>query len=455
VSPTEVSQNQIYETPANRNLNLMNRELMMAGRVRPETWAMLLDEEKTQASEILAQIEQDGQKKAFAAIPRTYFPSSEGLRDRHGQELTRIFDDGVNYIGQQVGRVPGADWEHQRRQTERQNLEKIINMPEGTVVMEISASPSDKPKHEQSAQHYNGLTMIRASIKAVGDGGRVQQYNYAIALDSPEFLLAVQAKLGIAEPTVDSQQLLENPVIVQSSDSAESTARRIDGLIGAALLESAVGKSTLRMLARAVEQRREAWEFINSPQQADLEHELFIAMSQAAQLDATGRSEAIKAIRTGYWRELIDRFNGRLPAAGSVELAGTILAEAAARAVADGDVFIACGDTVQAKAMTHQQRTEMMHKLRNEVTGNGACQACGKKGMLYGCGLCSGCNKKWCDAYEASGEQTDLKDLAYRRLTRSAGGEDFVDRAAKILGEEWRVNRMQWLKKRQKLADAA
>lgn len=422
-------------SPANRSLDLMAAELTCRGQVSPELWAMVLDEERTQASEVLA-----AQEQSYAAIPRTYFSSPHGLADVHGQSLNKVFDDGVAYSQDEARRgVPGANWELVRRQTERRNLDVITEMAEGTICVEVSATPSDKPAHEITAQHYNGLTMIRASIKGRADGGRVRQFNYAIPLDKPDFLLAIQRKLGIAQnrQSINSQQLLENPVLQATDLSPEAAARQIDGLIGAALLESAVGNSAVRMLSRAIKNRREAWEFINSAEQADLDNELLAAMSQAAALAPAERAAAIKAIRSGYYKELKDRFSGKKLASGKGAMAGSLLADAAARAVADGDVFVACGDTVKAASFSQSERAAMIKSLRDEIRGSGACQACGKNGILYGCGLCGGCNKKWCDEYEATGKQTAVRDLAYRSLARPTGNPGIIDTTLNELAKSW------------------
>lgn len=412
----------------------MAAEVSRQGYVSAEVWQMVIDEEKTQASEILA-----AQEQSYAAIPRTYYSSKEGLIDRHGQSLNKVFDDGIAYSqGEREQGVPGADWELQRRYAERSNLKKITDMPEGTICIEVSAPPSDKPDHEVVAQHYNGLTMIRASIKAHGDGGKVRQFNYALPLDSPDFLLAVQAKLGVAgeQRTINSQQLLENPVMKRSGDSAEAVAREIDGLIGAALLESAVGHSAVRMLTRTINNRREAWQFINSAEHQDLDAEIFASMHQAAKLKSGARAEIIKAIRSGYWKELKDRFRGRRSAGVRSVEAGSVLAAAAERAVADGDVFIACGNTVKATSFNQAERADIIKLLRREVKGSGKCQGCGARGALYGCGLCSRCNKKWCDEYENSGKQTDIRDLAYRAQARGEAN-GILESALTELGRGW------------------
>src|SRR5205823_1638114 len=120
---------------------------------------------------------------------------------------------------------------------ELSNLDIIIAMPAGTMCVEISPPPIDKPKHEQLAQHYNGLTMIRATVK---DGsGRILQYNYALPVTNPEFIQAVQTKLGVGaqEQVTSSQELLERPIQQSIDRSAAQVAREVDNLVGAALLE--------------------------------------------------------------------------------------------------------------------------------------------------------------------------------------------------------------------------
>lgn len=395
----------------------MSDEMAVYGYVTPELQAMVLDEELTHAAEILA-----AQEMGYAAVPRTYYKKDGDLIDIHNQSLRRVFSDGIAYSQEAVeADIPGADWELVRRRAEFNNLGTIISMPSGTVCVEISAPPTDKPEHEQLAQHYNGLTMIRASIK--DELHKVTQYNYALSISSPDFLRAVQRKLGIesADQTINSQELLESPILKEVDQPAALAAREIDNLIGAALLEVAVGQSALRMLTEAIKNRREAWEFVNSDVQTDVHQELLATMQNATQLSPAARERAMTAIRSGFWKELKDRFRGNQQATAE----GGILMAAASRAVVDGDVFIACGSTVVATEFASSgnsaiSRAQIVELLRKEIKGNGSCSACGAKGSLYGCGLCQKCNKKWCDEYKRSGKQTDIRNLAYLNYARSS-----------------------------------
>lgn len=412
---------------ATRNADLMADELRILGNVTPELRAMVLDEELTHAAEIIA-----AQEMGYATVPRTYYQRGEDLIDVHDQSLKRVFSDGINYSRQELSQeIPGADWELRRRQAEFKNLGTILSMPNGTVCIEISPPPFDKPENERVAQNYNNLTMIRLSIK----DGKVLQYNYALPISSPEFLRAVQTKLGreSEEWIVGSEEFLENPILQQIDQPAKLAAQKYDSLIGAALLEVSVGQSALRMVTRAIENRREAWEFVTAEDNIDVHLELLAAMERAAQLSPDARRRAMDAIRSGFWKEFKDRFRGNQQAV----VEGGILMAAASRAVVDGDVFIACGSTVAATEFANSGnsvigRAHIVDSLRKEVKGSGACSACGAKGSLYGCGLCQRCNKKWCDEYERSGKQTNIKDLAYRKYSRP----EMLDKTESF-GEYW------------------
>lgn len=400
---------------ATRNVDLMADELAMLGYISPELWAMALDEEDTHAAELLPA--QD--KMAYATVPRNYRQEDGDLVDKHNQHLTAVLDGGVAHIKERLASgVPGSDWELRRRLAERKNLDRIIDMPTGSVCLEISASPFDKPKPEQKAQHYTDLTIVRASFK--GHEGEVDQYNYVLPISSLEFLRAVQSKLGRhgENQILASDELLENPIIEPVDQPIGVAAKKFDSLMGAALLEASVGDSAVRMIKKAIESRREAWQFITSEDNIDLHQELMAAMQSAALLPQSERAEAMDSIRIGFWRELIDRFRGR----DIIIREGGVLMAAAARAVVDGDVYIACGSTVSAMAPTTREsaasRSQTVASLRSEIKGSGSCSACGAKGTLYGCGLCSRCNKKWCDVYEQTGKQLEIKELAYQNYGR-------------------------------------
>jgi hypothetical protein len=412
---------------ATRNVQLMAAELEALGYVTAEAQSMVLDEELTHAAEVLA-----AQEMAYATIPRAYRVQGYDLVDTHHQSLRQVFKGGIEHSEYELGnRVAGAEWELKRRRAELENLETIVGLPVGGVCIEISASPFDKPKHEQLAQHYNGLTMVRASVKS--DTDSVVQYNYALPVTNPEFLQAIQTKLGRprGEHILNSDELLQHPIVQTGDQHPELLARRIENLLGASLMETALGDSAVRMIKKAIHNRREAWEFANSQDQTDIHEELLASMIEAARLSPNGWNPAINAIRSGFWKELKDRFNGRHITSAQ----GGIINAAASRAVAAGDVFIACGSTVEATLSSQITRTQIINNLRTEVKGMGGCSACGAKGLLYGCGLCSSCNKKWCDAYALNGKQTAVNDLAYKNYARgsTAQQETWLD----ILRRDW------------------
>lgn len=402
---------------ATRNVGLIAQELSALGHVSPELWAMIIDEERTQASEILTH-----QEEAYAVVPRIYRQEGRSLVDCHDQDLITVIDDGVGEMRRQLlADVPGADWELKRREAERKNAGKILAMPSGTVCVEISGSPYDKPEAEREAQHYTNLTMVRMSYKTAQN--QVFQYNYVLPVSSPEFLQAVQTKLGRKQEDqfMGSEELLRNPILEKVDQSPEMVAKRYDSLIGAALLEASVGQGAVRMIKKTIENRREAWEFINSEAQSDIDRELQTTMVQAAYLSPEEWGRAMDAIRSGYWKELKDRFCGNKTTVHG----GGLLMAAAARAVVDGDVFIACGNTVLATEFATNSsnssaalRAEIVKSLLEDVTGSGSCGACGAKGKLFGCGLCGGCNKRWCDIFVLTGKKTEIKDLAYLRYSR-------------------------------------
>jgi hypothetical protein len=432
-----------------RGVDLMAQELEVFGYVTPELWDMIQDEEDTFAAELLP-----SQEMTYATVPREFQLKKGELVDIHGQYLNDVLKGGVESVEQQLKQgVPGADWELRRREAELNNLKKLMTMPAGMACIEISASPFDKPKHEQEAQNYTNLTMIRASFKH--SAAKVNQYNYVLPVSSREFLKAVQAKLG-RQPgdfILNSEELLENPIIQEVNEPAELAAKNLDSLIGAALLEAAVGQSAVQMIRQAIENRREAWQFITSANNLDLHQELRVAMHEAASLPQTERLRAMDAIRSGFWKELKDRFVGHQI---TIQEGGIIMA-AASRAVADGDVFIACGTSTTATEFVTNNvasmvgRTEIVKKLRENVTGSGSCSACGAKGKLYGCNLCSGCNKKWCDIYERTGKQTEIKELAYQNYSRPQSS--IFNFKSESLAEYWqRINREIEIKRQAKVA---
>lgn len=422
------------ESALTRSVRLMADARQRWGIVPPEIKAMILDEELTPVLEVVV----DQTTEAYGVVPRSFRVEGNDLIDPHGQSLTEVSERGSRWSRQEVKRgVPGAWKELQRRNTEAENIARIARMPAGTLLLEISANPIDWTIEERAGQHYTGLTMIRASVKPHDNPSEVSQFNFILPnLDTPEAILNLQDRLGIGSDgeTVDTNKILAHPLEKLYDGSAIGTAREIDGLLGASLLEKSVGHSTLRMIQRAIERRREAWRFITNSEQADVHSELLAHIEWLSTRHRQFWEQEMAAIRTGFTRELKDRFLNRQISAPTVE--GGILVAAASRAAQAGDVYIACGTTVTATEFSTQTataagRAEAVKPLLENVVGKGECGACGAKGSLYGCGLCSSCNKKWCDIYVRTGEQTAIKDLTSSRSSKSKNAKQSQQKTPK------------------------
>jgi hypothetical protein len=91
------------------------------------------------------------------------------------------------------------------------------------------------------------------------------------------------------------------------------------------------------------------------------------------------------------------------------------------------------------------ERQKIAKNLQKEVKGKGSCAACSAEGNLFGCGLCSRCNKEWCEKYEASGEQTPINKLGRfgrGRAESNSSTESFAEYWAR-LGREIELNRLE------------
>lgn len=407
-----------------RSVRLMAEARQRWGTVPPEIKAMILDEELTPVLEVVV----DQTTEAYGVVPRSFRVEADDLIDPHGQSLTGVAERGSRWSRQEVKQgVPGAWNELQRRNTEAKNIAKIARMPAGSLLVEVSANPIDWTAEERTAQHYTGLTMIRASVKPYDDPNEVLQFNYVLPnLDTPEAILNLQNRLEIENDgqTIDTNKMLAHPLEKAYDGSALAAGREIDGLLGATLLEKSVGHSALRMIQRAIERRREAWRFITNNEQSDVHSELLAHIEWLATRHPQFWEQELAPIRTGFTRELKDRFLNRHLTTSEV-VAGSIIVAAASRAAEAGDVYIACGTIVTATEFSTQTasaagRAEAVKSLLENVVGEGECSACGVKGSLYGCGLCSGCNKKWCDIFVMTGNQTAIKNLASSRRQAKA-----------------------------------
>ncbi len=410
-----------------RAVRLMAEERRRLGEVTPELKAMILDEELTPVLEVVV----DQTKEAYGIVPRSFRVQGDDLIDPHGQSLAEVAERGREWSRQEVAKeTPGAWREYHRRTAEENNVSIIARMPAGTMLVEPSFNPIDWTDEERKAQNYGGLTMLRVSLKPLETPDKVIQFNYVLpGLDTPEAILAMQEKLGVAKDnrTINTNRALANPLQKSFHGSVLEAGRGIDGLAGIILLEHSLGHSAVRMMKRAIEHRREAWRFITSADQSDVHEELLAHIERLSFAHPQLWDHGMAGIRTGFTKELKDRFLGREQLASeSTTPTNSILEAAAERAVLAGDVFIACGTTINATAFGHEssaaERAATASKLMMEVSGSGSCSACGAKGLLYGCGVfCYGCNKKWCEEYALTGKQLEAEDLTFSRLVRPSG----------------------------------
>jgi len=417
----EAVEEDFLDSALTRAVRLMAEERERLGHVTPELKAMILDEELTPVLEVVV----DQTREAYGVVPRSFRVQGDDLIDPHDQSLAEVADRGREWSRQEVVKeVPGAWRELQRRTAEANNIATIAQMPPGTLCIEVSANPIDWTEEERESQHYTGLTMIRASLKPLDSPNEVIQLNFVLPeLDAPEAILNLQQKLDIepGEQTIDTQRLLANPKLVEFDGSVTEAGREVDGLLGAVLLEKSVGHSTLRMIKRAIERRRETWRFITSADQSDVHEELLAHIERLSFAHPQLWEHGMAGIRTGFTKELKDRFLGREQlVTESTTPTVSILEAAAERAVLAGDVYVACGTTVNATALgesqsaTPAQRAEVVASLRTEIKGKGTCNGCGTTGLLYGCGIfCYSCNKKWCDEFVATGKQLEANELAF------------------------------------------
>lgn len=434
-------------------MELFYLDFQYYGEVRSETAQAVIDEEQTNAAEDIARV-----KSKYAAVPRMYFQRDQDLVDIHGNHLKEVLSDGVKWAEKDAtSLIPGADWELARRQAELKNLERFIESEPGTVLVEISIPPQ-KPVHELRQQGYCEMTHVRISAK--GLSSKVLQHNLYVPKISAEFSESLQRSLGAETFYEDAQQLLENPIVLTGAGHLQATVKQVENLCGAALLNTDADKSILQMIKKAAGAKKEAWAFVSSDVHTDLNTELRHKITKLSKEDPSFWASGMKEIRRGYLKELRQRYDGKIRKAD----VGSIIDAAAAQAVADSDVFITCGGTIEArsaKATGQASATEVAAKLINEVRGSGTCQACGAKGSLYGCGvMCGECNRIWCAEYTKSNGKKELSysQVRYLRLGKPAGDfskKDFIDDVIDEL-RKWnnRYDQQRQEKNRQKIKSA-
>lgn len=436
--------------PTTRSAELFYLDIQYYGAVRLETAMAVLDEEQTNAAEDIARA-----KSGYAVVPRTYFQKQNDLVDIHGVSLKQVFKDGVAWAEQEAAAgALGAEWELQRRRAELSNLNRFIGLGPGSLFIEISAPP-DRPVSELNAQGYTGMTHVRVSAK--DHSNKIRQYNFILPASDALFLNNLQELLGVSadDRKGEAQALLGNPVVRPLECNIDATIREIESACGAAILNTSPDQAVLQMIKKAAGARKEAWEFVRSDGHADLNEELKNKIAELAKLSPSYWREGMARIRTGYMKELRERYEGKARLAPD----GSIIDAAAAQAVAESDVFITCGGAIIANTSRGQSaasHAEIAEQLLHEVQGTGVCQACGARGTLYGCGIfCGACNRVWCAEYARSGKELSYAQIRYLRHGKLAGeGQalSFIEEIIRPFSEWNRRYEQAKEKKRIKLA---
>jgi hypothetical protein len=426
------TENRIALSPATRSVELFHLDQIYYGAVRPETVQAVVDEEKTMAAEDIARV-----KSRYAVVPRDYYQRGNSIFDIHGNDLKQVFIDGAEWAQDEAAKgTLGAGWEAQRRWSEVRNLENFISRPAGSMMIEISAPP-DRPAAELKAQGYTGMTHVRVSAKE--DDVKIKQYNIILPASGDKFLKELQVLLGAPEgrEEPDAQRLLARPLELPAVGDLAAKIKEIESLCGAALLNNNPDKAVLQMIKKAGGARREAWEFVDSTLHAELNYELADKISGLARQNPALWLKGIEQIRIGYMKELRERYDGKVRLAEH----GSIIDAAGAQAVAESDVFIVCGgtmETIKGSSNAAESAAQQAARLLHEVRETGTCSACGARGLLYGCGVfCGACNAVWCKEYASSNGRTQLSASQIRYLRMGKGrGNSFVDELIESF-QEW------------------
>lgn len=428
-----------YIDPAVRSVHSLAADIQLHGAPTPKRLKAVADSERTHAVEVVVASSENG----WAIIPRYYDQVGGQLYDEHGDELVDVANNGVTDARLKVeASVPGAGLELERRKAERSTIDKIIDMPLGTVCVETSAAPLHWSKEERSTQGYDQLCQTRVTYKK--PDGKITQFVIVTKSSDPEFLKARQRQLGIPESaiTTNADDLLASPQFYEYVRDEKELIEETDRDIMVATINSqdpaAVGNMALRGLKRG----REVWAF--AKEQKALEAELLQNFIRLAMDNKSSWKVGANYIRTGYWTLLEDRYNGDVSEGWTdhpnmqyvspaiIQAASRIIHGnessifgAAERAASLGRVFAACGNLIVANSISSPELNNLgggrlsaaaNRELLERSGTYGACEACGTKGDLYGCGVfCRDCNKDWCDEEARSGKQLSYKELAKRR----------------------------------------
>lgn len=397
-----------------KSIAKIDRDIRAHGCLLPKTRLEIVDEEKTQAAEILAAVTKRG------CVPREYTLETGELLDEYGYSLRQVLEYGVSDAEEKAASgVIGAAKELERRRAELYVLKaQIMVMPTGTACVEWSAADNSWSEQELEAHGYPGDTHVRLTTRL--DHKTFRQYN--IILQGSELDVINECRRSIhpnAEPLDSALEVLQHPQIIYFDDGKSSDfIEQIRTDFSGALFSANKPRAILNMLKNSFRKHKDAWEYVN--ENDDIFNALVDSFELRAGSDPAEWRELADQARGGAWQLLLERYSGKI-AKHNKHVTSASVGAAGQRAAAAGAVFIACGGSVSMKSsqpedISSLDRTGIVETLLRIKGGRGVCQSCDKDGELYGCGaFCEHCNKVWCEEYALTGYQLQPKEILIKK----------------------------------------
>lgn len=392
-----------YIRPELSSIDKIRQDIKTFGYCLESTKKQIIDEEKTQAAEILAT------RNYKAEIPRIYRVLENDLVNEYGVSLKSVLDNGIDYLHENPNNKIGHDWEIRRRRIERNNLEKIISCPEGIACIEISSTDLARPKNELLEQGYTGDSLLRVSYK---NNNQVCQKNIILKTSDVKTLNMLRKRIDKnAQELSSSEEILRDVLYVSvDPENFDNLCADLHNFVDSEFQKKTPAKFMASIIRKAKQKNKDAWSTVNSHNK--IFDEMFMMFEELA-LSRDGKVENINAIRAGCWQALLE---------ASVSSRNKVMSidSGVARARAVGSVFTSCGGTVSFEASSNYsggflffERYDTVRNLLGKTHSIGLCRSCGRTSLMHGCGVyCGSCNRVWCNVYLRTGKQLSDKEIS-------------------------------------------
>lgn len=320
----------LYTDPALASIKRLQRERMHDGRVSPEVWQRVIDEEASLVAEGL---------RGHINIPFDFKYIEGKLRAEDGEDFIQIAQNGIEYAYQQSIKDSRYDFLVQRAVFNYQEAQLAEQLAAGDlqaktiIIVEPYAEEQAAEYGEQFVQSLGfrpdvKLALVRA-IEKTDDGVRM----YTRGVEQSDLALWNKV-LGKKPPIATTTQMVGEHMVTNAH------ALHILDALQADYISRAGGEQANK--------QHDVWNFLQD--QKDLSNHFYAELDKISyeQLGDAELKERVNFLRYNYWSALRIRFEAMQAGETFMENANAadVMHAAGAKMQAEREIFAACGVSI-------------------------------------------------------------------------------------------------------------